>query len=532
MQIENIYNTLYKDTEIRYTHLNMLVQPLVPTCVISRRAKKKTNTDMRLCQMKISDGTASFMPPSSEKKIFKNQCTHLAKLYKDIDNKIVFSQETNEVAFELVMWDSELQGRNPRILPQPPRICIGAFPADRPSQVDHNTQGSIYMCEKGVIHKSGKQDDEYFTLPDTSLYNSDLFGLIGSTGTQKVQLAICKRDGKIEFYINGAMVSKVFEPEGKHFLALSVTDRRLCSLVMRTGSGTVVHSGNLWDVTELSDHKRAHYRDRDGTPYTHGAETVTNDIAGAHYEAAVHREYFRIAADQQQPWLVPKFYGILSDDEGPVLNVEHVKGDIARQVRYDSVWIITGVLTDVVSCANIMHKTRIVHEDFYLRNFMVYIDRNKQIAQGTMIDFDRVRCLYGESEQTVSRWTVSVVLALLMELAYIVFNVSESVDPTVAHTLLRTIDIFAEDQPIYFFRSRKFVPNWKYWCVWYEGEHECNDAFYFKTLHGTNLKYRIRDNAEGRTIDYTTAMKCALRFLSYQLYLFTSENRFMPTTFC
>ena len=103
MQIENIYNTIYKDTEVSYTHLNMLVQPLVPTCVISRRAKKKTNTDMRLCQMKISDGTASFMPPSSEKKIFKNQCTHLAKLYKDIDNKIVFSQETNEVAFELVM---------------------------------------------------------------------------------------------------------------------------------------------------------------------------------------------------------------------------------------------------------------------------------------------------------------------------------------------------------------------------------------------------------------------------------------------
>ena len=56
------------------------------------------------------------------------------------------------------------------------------------------------------------------------------------------------------------------------------------------------------------------------------------------------------------------------------------------------------------------------------------------------------------------------------------------VDPTVAHTLLRTIDIFAEDQPIYFFRSRKFVPNWKYWCVWYEGEHECNDTFYFLSL--------------------------------------------------
>lgn len=495
-----------------------MVQSLRRTCVISRRTKKSSNSDMTISDMKVNGDEISFLPPANGNKD-KQLCTHVAKLYNAIDNKIVFSRDTEGLVMEFVLWDTELQGRGPRGLPEAPLFAIGVFPADKPSLVSHRNRGSIYMCEKGIVFRDKDNCDEYYTFPSTSLCGDDQFASIGDTSIKKMQLGICKEGDRLGFYINGSVVCKIYQPACPYFMAIMTSDRRLCSIVLRADKGRHVSAGNLWKISELSAHKRAHYRDVDGTPYTHGAETVTNDLNGALYEELIHREYAQCAEAHDRTWLVPRIFGILNDGYGPVLCIEHIQGKGAREMKYYENWVMTGVLCDVVSCGNIMYQTRIVHEDFFLRNFVVSVDGKKKETLGTMIDFDRMRCMNGDTEQDLSRWIVSTLLAFMMELAYMVFNVSGGVNPAVAHTLLRVIDIFAEDRPIYMFKNDKFVPNWKFWCVWYEGEHECNDMYYFSKLHGTNLKYRIRDDRSCKTISYTTAMKTAVRFLSYQVYL-------------
>ena len=117
-----------------------------------------------------------------------------------------------------------------------------------------------------------------------------------------------------------------------------------------------------------------------------------------------------------------------------------------------------------------------------------------------------------------SRWIVSVLLAFFMELAYIIFNVGSRVNPCVEHIILRVIDILSSDKPTYIFKGSKIVPNWNFWRVWYEGEHECNDRYYFEKLHGTNLKYAARDQQGSEIVSYPSAMKTILNFISYQVY--------------
>ena len=231
----------------------MMVQSLRRTCVISRRSKKVSNSDMKIQDMKVNGEQISFMPTAdgSNDKVL---CTHVAKLYNAIDNKIVFTGETETLVTEFVMWDNELQARGPRGLEQAPMFAIGVFPAQKPSSVSHRNKGSVYMCEKGVIFRNKDNSDDYYTFPSTSLCGDDQFSSIGNTNIKKMQLAVCKEQDRIVFYINGGLVCKIFEPETPYFMAIMTSDRRLCSIVLRADRGKVVYSGNLWNISELSSH--------------------------------------------------------------------------------------------------------------------------------------------------------------------------------------------------------------------------------------------------------------------------------------
>ena len=157
---------------------------------------------------------------------------------------------------------------------------------------------------------------------------------------------------------------------------------------------------------------------------------------GAAYEGAAHESFSRNAKEMDKPWLVPSFKGLYRDDKGPVLLVRYVEGKNPRVVQYDESWIMTNFLCDVISSTNLMWISRIVHEDFFLRNFLLEINKNQKVARGCMIDFDRVRCLHDAPDFVLSRWIISVLLAFLMELAFIVTKSTET-DPVALSTLLR-----------------------------------------------------------------------------------------------
>lgn len=490
-------------------------------CLIDRRSKRTNSNDITFADMKVVDNTVSFVPLDATIKNPKETCTHVAKLYSIINPNITFTNETQCVTCEFVLWDNELQAGPPAPLDNSPLFAIGAFVCDSNSNscenVNLNNSGSVYMCNTGVFLRG--DNNSIFKIPETALHNTDTdFSILSDTSVRNVQASIERRGSRLQFYLGGALICSVFEPSDKYKLAVMTGDRRLCSMVMRTDGGRVERAGNLWRVSKLSQHKQSHYRDRDGTPYTHGAETTTNDVYGAMYEHAVHEAFHAHALKCQRAWIVPKLYGLVKDDIGVVMVTQYCTGKNPRNIIYDQTWKVTGLIADAVACGNMMWQTRVVHEDFFLRNFILILDDDDKTTRGTMIDFDRMRCMHNDTEEALSRWIVSILLAFLMELAYIIFNVGCPVNPCVGHTILRVIDILSSCKPVYIFKGSKFVPNWNFWKVWYEGDHECNDRYYFEKLHGTNLKFSARDMPGSDLVGYPTAMKMILNFISHQEY--------------
>lgn len=487
------------------------------TCIIDRRSKKQHSGEVKYADMKIVDNTVSFVPLDARVFNTSENCEYVAKLYTTVNPNITFTDDTQCITAEFVMWDNELQAGPPAPLDQTPLFAIGAFACDANGDVNYSNPGSVYMSNTGVYFRG--KDDGIFGIPETALFNTDTdFASISDTNSRNMQTSVERKDGRLHFYIKGALICKVFAPRNKYKLALMTGDRRLCSMVLRADKGKVQSHGNLWKISELSEHKRAHYRDRDGSPYTHGAETTTNDVYGAHYEHTIHEAFQKYAGKNQRSWIVPKLRGLFSDGSGVVMITQYCRGKTPRNVVYDETWKVAGLIADAMACGNMMWQTRIVHEDFFLRNFIISIDENDKTTRGTMIDFDRMRCMHNSTEEALSRWIVCILLAFFMELAYIIFNVGAEVNPCVAHTILRVINILSSDKPVYIFRGAKIVPNWNFWRVWYEGDHECNDRYYFENLHGTNLKFAARDTKESNLVGYPSAMKTILNFISYQVY--------------
>lgn len=487
---------------------------LVRTCIINRRIKREKPEDVTISDMKICKNTISFVPVAGSER---SECRRIAKLYKKVETTIAFQPGVSCVAMEFVMWDTELQGTPPPPMPSAPVFCFGAMVLTKGAAPSYETPGSVYMCENGVFYR--KNDRLAYALPEIAFHSDIDLKKICSPQHPKMQVAVMKNSQKILFFINGAKLCEVYEPSEPYTLALAVKDRRVCSFVMRMDGGKESFVGNLWKVSELSEHKKAHYKDRGGIPYTHGVESLTNDVYGASYEHTVHTVLAETASKSCKPWVIPRVFGLMEDEIGPVLVTEYIDGLSPRGILFNETWKLTGVLCDVITCGNMMWQTRMVHEDFFLRNFLVRVDTNARTVRGTMIDFDRMRCLGNEPEEKLSRWIVATLLAFLMELAYIVFNVTQA-QPCVAHTLLRVLDILADNEPIYQFKKGKMVPNWNYWCVWYEGEHECNDQYYFQRLRGTNLKFKGRDGLISKcTPSYPVVMRTVVLFLAQQMYL-------------
>lgn len=376
------------------------------------------------------------------------------------------------------------------------------------------------MSERGIFvvneHKEPVQADSVFW----SQRGADFPKLLESRGAQA---CMDVEQGRTRFSINGAIISSFKCSLDDSFPAIFLIDRRVCSAVLRVDRGSIVNLGSLWVMSKLDGYKKEYFKDDAGMPFDLGIQANTHDLYGAEYEAEVHKIYTEGTKKFNLPsHLVPKVRGCRQDLEGPCLIVEHVQGIRARDVGFSQPWMMSGLLRDTLNCITLMWHTRVVHDDFYLRNFILCLDYENEFASGVMIDFDRVEC-FDRNTAGLNNALCSTFLSFLMEIMYIVSNTShrQTAHPSckdIISLFIYTVNPFKKNYRVE--NNGSILPDWDNWEVWYETEHECNDKYYQNKLQGTNLRYRHKKGPQEEFLPFP----CIARDLWYLLAEFNRIN--------